>query len=288
MVMSTDGQSLSADAPSHTLADGQVIPWITVGPGLREDRQATEMVAQALDVGYRSIDTASLYGNAAAIGRAVSASGIDREDVTINTKIRGYDQGHLKHTKLAVTTTLRELRTEYIDVALIHWPLPALDLALTTFEALLRLREDGYVHSVGVSNFTASQIRCIQERTGEWPVLNQVQLSPTVAQAGLRRALSPTPVRIQSYRALETWSGILHSRRVLEMAAAHGKSPTQILLRWQRQIGTLPVIAATDRRHLRENLDTESFRLTDEEMGSLEGLDRGSRYAPNSLTHFEL
>ena len=279
---------LPTDSSTCLLADGRLVPWIAVGPGLREARQAIHMVTLALEVGYRFIDTASLYGNVAAIGRAVAASRIDRRDVTISTKVRGYDQGGFKRTKQALTTTLRALGTDYVDVALIHWPLPALGLSLATFEALLQLRQDGYVGSVGVSNFTATQVRYLRERTGEWPVLNQVQLSPTVGQAALRHALDSTPVRIQSYRALESWSGILRSQTLSEIAAAHGKSAAQVLLRWQRQIGTLPVVAATERRHLRENLDTASFRLTDDEMSVLERLDKGSRYAPNSISHFEL
>lgn len=272
--------------PSHVLNDGTSIPAIGFGTYRHTGAAGTAAVAQALRDGYRLVDTAAAYGNEAEVGRGVAESGVPREEVVVTSKVRGRDQGY-DATLRAFDATLAALSLDRLDLYLIHWPLPHLDRYVATWRALVRLREEGRVRSIGVSNFTAEHLDRVADASGVMPAVNQVEMHPYFPQPRLRAANAARGVLTQSWSPLGRKTDLLADPVVVEVAAAHAVTPAQAVLRWHLELGAVPIPKASSPDRWRTNLDVLSFTLTEEETDRLAALERG-RIGGDPETYEEL
>ncbi len=249
-----------------------------------DDATAELAVATALDLGYRLIDTASAYGNEVGVGRGVSRSGVDRSEIFVTTKLRGADQG-FDQTIAGLKTSLDRLNLDYVDLYLIHWPMPRVDKYVDSWRAMIHLRDEGLIRSLGVSNFTAANLDRLKDETGVVPVVNQIELNPVRAQATMRDVDARDGIVTESWSPLGR--GLLKSYpAIADAARRHAKTPNQIVLRWQLQLGALPIPKASSIEHQRENIDVFSFELSKEEMGAFSTIDQ-SPPRLNPETHEE-
>ena len=265
----------AVNPPSTTwqLNDGQPLPVIGFGtyPHRGDDSRVT--TAHALQAGYRLLDTALSYGNEAAVGRAVAASGLDRDDILITTKVPGRHHGYDETIK-ALRESLDNLGTDRVELYLIHWPLPRIDRYVDTWRALIELREQGLARSIGVSNFTEAHLRRIIDETGVVPAVNQVELHPHFPQQQLRAVHAELGILTESWSPLGR-GGLLGEPAIGEIAQAHRVSPAQVVLRWHLQLGVVPIPMSADAQRQRQNLDVFGFTLTEQEMATLSGMQRG-------------
>lgn len=271
--------------PTVRLNDGHALPALGFGTWRVNGDAAEEQVRNALAAGYRLIDTAASYGNEEEVGRALAGSGVPRDDVVVTSKLRGADQGYDAALR-GFERTLAALGLDHLDLYLIHWPLPARDLYVDSWRALIRLREEGAVRSIGVSNFTAAHLDRVVTETGVTPAVNQVELHPGFVQDEMRAANAARGIVTESWGPLGRGKGLLDTPEVREVAAAHGVSPARAVLRWHHQLGVLPLPKSADPRRQRENLDIAGFTLTDEEMARLGSL-RQRRLGGDPDTHEE-
>jgi 2,5-diketo-D-gluconate reductase A len=267
------------------LRDDTTIPQLGFGVFLVPAEETADIVGQALDAGYRHIDTAAAYRNEAGVGEAVRSSGLSRDEVYITTKCFNTNHGRDK-ARAALERSLDRLEMDQVDLYLIHWPVPMHDLYAETWEAFVQAQSEGLVKSIGVSNFKAPHLERIIEATGVTPVVNQIELHPYFQQADLRAEHERLGI------VTEAWSPIAHGGEVLkdpvigEIAEAHGKTPAQVVLRWHLQLGNVVIPKSATPERITENFDLFDFELGDEEMGRIEGLDRGERLGPDP-DHFE-
>jgi diketogulonate reductase-like aldo/keto reductase len=265
--------------PDITLNNGVRMPQLGFGVFQVPDEDTTAAVTAALRAGYRSIDTAAIYGNEAGVGKALAASGIAREELFVTTKLWNADQGY-DATLRAFDESLAKLGLDHVDLYLIHWPTPARDLYLDTWRAFERLVADGRVRAAGVSNFQPAHLRRLLEHSSLVPAVNQVELHPGLQQAELRA------VHAESGIVTEAWSplaqgAVLGEEPVVTLAERHGRSPAQIVLRWHLQLGNVVIPKSVTPERIAANIDVFDFALTDEEMASLAALDRGLRTGPD-------
>jgi 2,5-diketo-D-gluconate reductase A len=264
------------------LNDGHMIP--TLGLGIWQvpaDRTA-DTVATALGLGYRLVDGAAIYGNEAGLGEGLRQSGLPRDEVFVTTKVWNDDQGH-DSTLRAVEGSLARLGLDRIDLCLIHWPVPARGQYVDTWRALIRLRDEGRVRSIGVSNFMAAHLERLVGETGVVPVLNQIELNPRLQQAELRALHDRMGIVSQSWTPLGQGRSFA-AAPVLEAAARSGKSPAQVILRWHLQLGASVIPRSNRREGLAENRDLFDFDLTDAEMAAMAALEEGTRCGPDPAT----
>ncbi len=270
------------------LNDGTTIPPVGFGTaGLRGD-DAVEVVMNALDNGYRLIDTAVNYGNEVEVGEAIRRSDVPRDEIVVTSKIPGRHHGYDD----AITSTresLDRLGLDRIDVHLIHWPNPKQEKYPEAWRALVQLRDDGLVRSPGVSNFTEEHLRRIIDETGVAPVLNQIELHPYFPQPEMRRVDEELGIVTESWSPLGKRQAPFGDVPVVAAAEAHGVSPGQVILRWQLQLGTLPIPKSATPSRQRENLDLDGFELTDEEVAAISALARpdGRLFGGDPDTHEE-
>lgn len=264
------------------------LPPITLGTGLRPPEDVYRLVSWALAMGYRSFDTAALYGTEEAIGRAIRHSGIHRHEVFITVKVRGNEYGGRERVLQAIERSLAALNTSFADVVVPHWPLPMLGAWPSAFAQMLSAREAGLARFVGLSNASSAMVRSVRTETGEWPALNQLHLSPVVGQADFVRFAETAPVDIQAYRVLEAGSGLMQSRIITDLAQQYGCSPAQLLIGWQLGRGHSVVLGASTREQLQANLDARHLQLAPTDVQRLTRLDRFSLAKPDPVTHFEL
>jgi 2,5-diketo-D-gluconate reductase A len=250
-----------------------------------DDAEAEIAVATALDLGYRLIDTASAYGNETGVGRGIANSGVERSEVFVTTKLRGADQG-FDETIAALKNSLGRLDLDYIDLYLIHWPLPRVNKYVDSWRAMIQLRDEGLIRSIGVSNFNEDHLERIQNETGEAPVVNQIELHPAWAQPHLREIDAQYDIVTESWSPLGRNLPLESYPPVAEAAMRHEKTSTQVVLRWQLQLGAIPIPKASSIEHQRENLDLFSFELSDEEMAAFATIEQ-SRTAADPETHEE-
>jgi diketogulonate reductase-like aldo/keto reductase len=246
------------------------------------DDETTAAVATALETGYRSIDTAAVYGNEAGVGRALAKSEIAREELFITTKVWNSDQGFDSALR-AFDASLAKLGLDYVDLYLIHWPTPARGLYPETWRALERLLADGRIRAAGVSNFQPAHLRRLLDQGTVVPAVNQIELHPGLQQAELRG------FHAQHDIATEAWSplaqgAVLGDTAIAAVADRHGKSPAQVVLRWHLQLGNVVIPKSATPARIRENFDIFDFALTDDEMQAIAALDQGMRTGPNPDT----
>jgi 2,5-diketo-D-gluconate reductase A len=274
-----------ATAPTVRLEDGYALPAIGLGTSPMNDAEAETAVREALQLGYRLLDTASKYGNETGVGRGLATADVPREEVAVATKLRGDDQGY-ESTLSAFEESRKRLGVDYVDLYLIHWPLPRLDKYVDSWRAMVTLQADGVVRSIGVSNFTAEQIDRLRDETGVAPAVNQIELHPFFPQPEMRAADAERGVLTQSWSPLGRRRGILEAKPVADAAARLDRSPGQVVLRWHVQLGAVPVPKSASPERQRENLDVFDFTLTEEEMAGISSLGRG-RFGGDPTTHEE-
>ncbi|GAB3878469.1 aldo/keto reductase [Terrabacter terrigena] len=259
--------------PTHTLNDGTTIPAIGFGTYPLTGEDGIRAMVSAVEAGYRLLDTAVNYGNETEVGEAMRRSGVAREDLVVQSKVPGRDHAFDKAVA-SVEGTLERLGIEQLDVALIHWPNPSVGLYVDAYRALVECRERGLVRSVGVSNFTEEHLTEIIDATGVVPVVNQVELHPLFPQEQLRAVHERLGVRTESWSPLGKRNAPFGADPVAAAAEAHGVSPAQAILRWQVQLGALPLPKSADPERQRANLDVFGFELDDAEMAAISSLGR--------------
>jgi 2,5-diketo-D-gluconate reductase A len=261
------------------LVDGRSIPRFGFGVFQVPPEDTADAVAHALRTGYRSVDTAAAYRNERGVGQAVGDSGLERDDVFVTTKL--WNNSHGREAALeALDKSLGRLGLDYVDLYLIHWPVPARDLYLETWEALVELREQGAARSIGVSNFQIDHLERIIDATGVVPAVNQVELHPRFQQAELRRFHTEKGIATEAWSPLAQ-GAVLDDEAVTELATEHGKTPAQVVLRWHLQLGNVVIPKSVTPERIEENFDVFDFELDDQAMRRLEDLDEGERIGPD-------
>ena len=273
----------AAAIPSVTLNDGHTMPVIGLGVGELSDSETELAVSAALDAGYRSIDTASAYGNEAAVGRAIASSGVPREELFITTKLATADQG-FQSSQDACKASLERLGLDYVDLYLIHWPAGEQGAYVDSWGGLMRAREVGHTRSIGVANFHEDHVSDIVDLSFVAPVVNQIELHPLLNQAALRAVNTERDIVTEAYGPLGVGK-LLDNATIAAVAQAHGKTPAQVLIRWSIQLGNIVIPRSSSPERIKSNLEVFDFELTDDEMATLNGLDDGTRFRPDPDTY---
>ncbi|MGW5385817.1 aldo/keto reductase [Nocardia sp. NPDC003963] len=261
--------------PPIVLNDGSLIPQLGFGVFQVPEDQVFDTVTAALDAGYRSIDTAAIYGNEEGTGRAIRHFGLPRDEVFVTTKLWNSDQGY-DSTLRAFDASLQRLGLDYLDLYLIHWPVPSADRFVDTFRAFQRLKADGRVRSIGVSNFRIPDLDRLIAETGETPSVNQIELHPGLAQLELRDYHAEHAI------ATEAWSplgqgALLGDPVITRIATEVDRSPAQVIIRWHLQLGNVVIPKSVTPARIVENFDILGFELSAEQMQAISDLDTGTR-----------
>ncbi|HEV7183242.1 MAG: aldo/keto reductase [Actinomycetales bacterium] len=271
------------------LNDGNTLPPIGFGTYPLRGEEGVKAVASALDLGYRLLDTAVNYRNEDAVGRAIAESSVPREEIQVTTKLPGRDHGY-EETLASCHRSLQALELDYLDLYLIHWPNPGVGKFVDTWKAMIELRADGPVRSIGVSNFTVEFLERLEAETGVLPAVNQVELHPFFPQTELLEFHREKGIVTEAWSPLGKNSPVLTTEPVTKAAAAHGVTPAQAVLRWHIQVGSLPIPKATSSTRQRENLDVFGFELTADEVAAITALGRadGRLFGGDPNTHEEM
>jgi 2,5-diketo-D-gluconate reductase A len=275
--------------PTYTLNDGTTLPAIGFGTaGLRGD-DAITATSSALEAGYRLIDTAVNYENESEVGEALRRSGVPREEILVTSKIPGRDHGY-DDAIASTRASMERLGLDHLDLHLIHWPNPSRDQYVDAWRALVDLREQGLVRSIGVSNFTAEHLDRIIDATGVAPSVNQIELHPLFPQPEMQRVNEERGVITESWSPLGKRQAPLAEQAVRAAAEAHGVTPAQVILRWQVQQGNLPIPKSATPSRQRENLDVFGFELDEAEMEAITALGRsdGRLFDGDPVSHEEM
>ena len=273
--------------PTLTLNDGTTFAELGLGTYNLRGEDGIAAIVDSIGSGYRLLDTAVNYENEREVGEAVRRSGLDRDELLVTSKIPGRHHGR-EEAIASIEASLRELGLERIDLQLIHWPNPSVGKYVDTWRGMIDARERGFVRSIGVSNFTEAMLAELIDATGVTPAVNQVELHPYFPQGALRAFHVEHGIRTESWSPLARRSELLTEQVVNDAAAAHGVSATQVVLRWHVQLGSTPIPkSATPERQV-ENADVFSFELSDAEVASISGLERGRLWDGDPNTHEEM
>ncbi|MEV8378361.1 aldo/keto reductase [Kribbella sp. NPDC056861] len=261
-----------SNVPTVTLSNGAVLPRLGLGTSPMNDDDAERAVVQALEVGYRLIDTAENYRNEVGVGRALKASGVAREELFVTSKFN--KRWHsVEGVRTAFDASAEKLGLEYLDLLLIHWPNPDQDQYVDAWRGLLELREAGLVRAIGTSNFKPAHLQRLIDETGVAPEVNQVQLSPMWAKSAEREFHAEHGIVTEAWSPLGKGTDLLEHPAVAAAAKAHDKTPGQVVLRWEVQQGVVPIPKSANRERLEQNLAVFDFELTAEELSALAALD---------------
>ncbi len=271
------------------LNDGHHLPDVGFGTYPLRGDAGTEAVLSALDAGYRLIDTAVNYGNEDAVGRAVARTDVPRDRIVVTTKVPGRDHGY-DATLASFDRSAAALGLDVVDLYLIHWPNPSVDKYVDTFRAMVRLKEEGRIRSVGVSNFTPEYLERVADATGILPAVNQVEMHPFFPQTELREFHADHGIVTEAWSPLGKGAPVREAAPVVAAARAHGVTPAQVVLRWHRHLGSVPIPKSGDPARQRENLDLAGFALTDDEVAAITALGRpdGRLFGGDPTTHEEM
>ena len=271
--------------PSLTLNDGNTIPQLGFGVFRVEPAETERIVSDALEVGYRHIDTAAIYGNEEGVGKAIAASGIPRDELFITTKLWNSEQG-TQSAFDAIDASLEKLGLERVDLYLIHWPTPKRDLYVESWKALERIKADGKTVSIGVSNFLVEHLDRLQVEADTVPAVNQIELHP------YHQRPAETSYGHDHGIVTEAWGPLgqgkyplLELPEITDAAAVHDRSPAQVVLRWHIQQGHVVFPKSNNRERIEENFAIFDFELSPEEQARIGGLERGGRVGsdPNEI-----
>lgn len=260
-----------------TLNDGVTMPWLGLGVYKTKDgEEVIHAVKAAVELGYRSIDTAAGYNNEDGVGQAIRECGVARDELFITTKVRNPDQGY-ESTLKAFEVSRSKLGLDYIDLYLIHWPVAG--KYRETWKALIHLQKEGLVKSIGVSNFQIHHLKDIIEDTGVVPVVNQVEFHPLLTQRELLKYANEQGIQLEAWSPL--MQGNLDLPLLQELAEKYGKTPAQIVLRWDLQQGVITIPKSVNADRIKENAGFFDFTLSDEDVKAIEDLNKDQRFGPD-------
>ncbi len=261
------------------LNDGNLIPQLGLGVWQVPNDQASASVKEALLAGYRSVDTAAIYGNEPGVGAGLRAAGVARKDIFVTTKLwndkHGYDDAHR-----AIDESLQKLGLAYVDLYLIHWPVAGSVKFLEAWRAMVEMKADGRARSIGVSNFTIENLQRLIDSSGVVPAVNQVELHPGFPQFELRAFHEKHGIHTESWSPLAQGQ-IVANKTILDLARKHGKSPAQVTLRWHLQSGLIVIPKSVTPARIRENIDVFDFELSATEMAEINAINDGTRLGPD-------
>jgi 2,5-diketo-D-gluconate reductase A len=261
--------------PSVVLSDGARIPQLGLGVYKVADDEARTVVATALELGYRHVDTASFYGNEVGVGQALRASDVPRDDVFVTTKVWNTEQGY-DETLRAFDASLDRLGTDHVELYLIHWPAPTQDRYVDTWRALERIAEEGRARSIGVSNFQVHHLERLLGETSVVPVIDQVEAHPWLQQHELREFCAARGIAVEAWSPLAR-GRVLDDTVIGRIAAKHGVEPAQAVIRWHLQQGLVVIPKTVNARRLATNLDVFGFELDEDDLAEIAALDSGER-----------
>ena len=268
-------------APTVTLANGVAMPALGLGTWPMNDDEAETVICQAIQSGYRLFDTAENYGNERGVGLGVQASGVSRDEIFITTKFNEKWHGE-DEVQQACRESAERLQVDYIDLLLIHWPVPAQDRYVDAWKGMIQLLEGGKVRAIGVSNFKPEHIDRLLDATGVAPHVNQVQLNPWIPRQTERAYDAAHGIVTETWVPIAKGNELLREPAIVETAKRHSKTPAQVVLRWHVQLGLIPIPKTSNPERLVENLDVFDFALTDTELAEISRLDRGGDGAVDS------
>ncbi|MGW0662128.1 aldo/keto reductase [Streptodolium elevatio] len=272
-----------SSVPSITLNNGVSIPQLGFGVWQVPPAETEVAVRAALDAGYRSIDTASAYENESGVGAAIAASGIPREELFVTTKLWNRRQGY-DTTLASFDDSLAKLGLEYVDMYLIHWPMPAADRYIDTWQAFEKLYADQRIRAIGVSNFQIPHLERLFDGSGVVPAVNQIELHPYLQQRELRSFHDEFGVRTEAWSPLAKGGALLTDTVITGIAEKHGRTPAQVVLRWHVQQGTIVIPKSVTPSRIAENIAVFDFDLDQADNEAIANLDRGRRTGPDPDT----
>jgi 2,5-diketo-D-gluconate reductase A len=265
--------------PRISLHDGVEIPQLGFGVFQVPPEETQEVVELAFDAGYRHVDTAAAYRNEQGVGAALEASGLPREDVFVTTKLWNSQQGY-DSALAAFDASLGRLGLDFVDLYLIHWPVPSEDRFVETWRAFERIHDEDRARTIGVSNFRVEDLERLEAETETLPTVNQIELHPRFQQAELRAWHAEHGVATEAWSPLAQ-GDLLDEPTIVRIAERHGKAPAQAILRWHLQLGNVVIPKSVTPERIRENIEIFDFELSDEDMDAIGQLDSGGRIGPN-------
>ncbi len=275
--------TLVTSVPVIELNNGVRMPQLGYGVFQVPDDETTAAVKAAIEAGYRSIDTAAVYGNEKGVGQAIAEAGVARDELFITTKLWNSAQGY-DSTLKAFDESMKKLGLEQLDLYLIHWPTPARDKYLDTWKAFEKLYADGRVRAIGVSNFQPAHLERLMDASDVVPAVNQIELHPYLQQPELREFDAKHGIATEAWSPLAKGGSLLGDPVVADLAVKHGRTPAQIVLRWHLQLGNVVIPKSVTPSRIAENFDLFGFTLSEDELESLSPLDRGERTGPDPDT----
>lgn len=270
---------MATPVPHITLNNGVTMPQLGFGVFQVPDAETSTAVASALESGYRSIDTAAIYGNEAGVGQALAASGIARDELFVTTKLWNADQGY-DSTLTAFDASLAELGLDHVDLYLIHWPAPARDAYLDTWRAFEKIYAEGRARAIGVSNFRPAHLQRLIDNSDVVPAVNQVELHPQLQQSELRAFHARHGIATEAWSPLAQ-GALLQDPVVTGIADRVGRTPAQVILRWHLQLGNVVIPKSVTPERIRQNIDVFDFALSDDDITAITALDSGTRIGPD-------
>ena len=261
-------------APALTLNDGRTIPQLGMGTWPMTDAEVAPVIVTAAELGYRHIDTAVKYGNEAGVGEGIRNCGLAREELFVTTKLDGVYQGDDKAIS-GLDASLGRLGLDYVDLLLIHWPVPSRDLFVSTWRTFEKLLAQGKTRSIGVSNFKPAHLERLRAETDVVPAVNQIQISPYIPRAEQRAYDTEHGILTTSWSPLGQGNALLGEPVITDLAEKHGKTPGQIVLRWHIELGLVAIPKSASATRLRENLDIFDFMLDADDLAAIATLDQG-------------
>lgn len=270
--------------PNIKLNNGVEIPQLGLGVLKMTDGPEVESsVLKALELGYRHIDTAAGYGNEGGVGKAVKASGLKRAEIFITTKLANKDQGYDSALK-AFDASLKLLQTDYLDLWLIHWPQPMYDQYVDCWKAFIKLYEEKRIRAIGVSNFVPEHLDRIIAETGVVPAVNQIECHPYLTNTPLREYCAKLGIAIEAWSPLMQGGEVLRNELIISLAAKYGKTPAQIVLRWDIEKGNIIFPKSVNEARIKENMGIFDFSLEAPDIAAIDGLNRDFRTGPDPYT----
>lgn len=265
--------------PDVTLTNGVRIPQLGFGVWQVDNADSVRVVSTALETGYRSIDTAALYGNEEGVGEALRRSGIERGELFVTSKLWNSDQG-FDRTLRAFDATLARLKLEFVDLYLVHWPMPGRDLYVQTWKALERLYAEGRVRAIGVSNFQRPHLERVLEEGGIAPMVNQIELHPALVQEPLREFHAEHGIATEAWSPLGQGNLVDHPT-IATIAEAYHRTPAQVIIRWHLQLGNIAIPKSATPERIRTNFQVFDFDLAEDDLEKISGLNTGHRFGPD-------
>lgn len=269
--------------PSITLNNGVAMPQLGFGVWQVPDDEAAKAVGTALEAGYRSIDTAAVYENEKGTGKAVAAAGIPREELFVTTKLWNREQGY-DATLRAFDASLSRLGLDYVDLYLIHWPVPSKNAYVDTYKAFETILAEGRARAIGVSNFLPEHLERLLGETSVAPAVNQIELHPQLQQTESRAVHAKHGIATEAWSPLGSGRGLLEVPTIVAVAQKYGKTPAQVVLRWHLQLGNVVIPKSVTPSRIRENIDVFGFELDDDDLAAFAALDEGRRLGPDPAT----